>query len=190
MPISDPIEIGSLVANCEVYPFLSGKELSYKVVLVGDPAVGKTSLVIRYATSTFETNLLPTMGVNIVAKELSIEGRIVTLVIWDIGALEHYLELRKKYYSGASIAALVYDVTRRETIENIKVWLDEVKSCFSFDIPVVLVGNKTDLPERNISREEGEKLAREIRTTLTETSAKTGENVRKLFEKIAKLCLD
>lgn len=174
----------------EVRPLVVRRELSYKIVLVGDPEVGKTSLVLRYATSTFETNLLPTMGVNIVAKELSIEGRIVTLVIWDIGALEHYLDLRKKYYSGTSLVALVYDVTRRETFENIRGWHDEVKSCFCFDLPVVLVGNKIDLLERAVSREEGDKLAREIHTTLTETSAKSGENVRKLFEKIAKFCLD
>jgi small GTP-binding protein len=163
------------------------KESSHKIVLVGDAEVGKTSLVLRYATSTFETNLLPTLGVNILAKEISIEDRVVTLVIWDIGALEYSLDLRKKYYSGASLGVLVYDVTRRKTFENVRVWCDEIKSCFAADIPVVLVGNKTDLLGRAVSKEEGDKLAREIHTSLTETSAKTGENVRKLFQNLVGL---
>jgi len=168
---------------------VSGKEPIFKIIFIGDPGVGKTSIVLRYATSTFETDYLATIGVNIVAKELSIDGRVVTLVIWDIGSQEQYSRLRKKYYSNASLAVIVYEVTKHKTLESVKGWLDDLRGYVKSSIPIALVGNKIDLPDRVISREEGQRLAREIHAVFVETSAKTGENVRNLFEKVAKSCL-
>jgi small GTP-binding protein len=168
---------------------MSGKQLTFKVILVGDSGVGKTSLVFRYATSAFQTDLLPTMGVNIVAKELCIENSIVTLVIWDVGAQDVYPPVRRKYYQGAQVIALVYDISQRKSIEDTKGWLEDVRGYLGPHIPVVLIGNKTDLPSRVVSKEEGQVLAREMHAAFVETSAKTGENVRTLFEKCAKACL-
>jgi small GTP-binding protein len=168
---------------------LSGKELTFKVILIGDSGVGKTSLVFRYATSAFQTDLIPTMGVNIVAKELAIENKVVTLIIWDVGAQEVYPPVRKKYYSGAQVIGLVYDVTRLQTLQNIRGWLDDVTGYLGSYVPIILIGNKTDLPSRAVSNEQGQELAKEIHSAFVETSAKTGENVRSLFEKCAKACL-
>jgi small GTP-binding protein len=169
---------------------MSGKEPTFKIIFIGDPAVGKTSILLRYATASFETDYLATIGVNIVAKELSIDGRVVTLVVWDIGSQEQYIKLRKKYYAHASVVVIVYDITRHETLENVKVWFDDIKGNVRSIIPIVLVGNKIDLTNRTVTKEQGQRLAREIRATFVETSAKTGENIRGLFDKIAKSCLD
>jgi Ras-related protein Rab-8A len=169
---------------------MSGKEPSFKIIFIGDPGVGKTSILLRYATSAFETDYLATIGVNIVAKELSIEGRVVTLVVWDIGSQEQYSKLRKKYYANAHVVVIVYDITKNKTLENVKVWLDDIKGNVRSIVPIVLVGNKIDLPNRAVTKDEGQKLARELRATFIETSAKTGENIRNLFDKVAKSCLD
>lgn len=156
----------------------------FKVIFVGDEGVGKTSLVTRYAKSSFSSDYLPTLGANIVAKEVSVEGKIVTLIVWDIAGQEWLSRVRDRYYSGASLAAIVFDVTSKNALKDVKAWLSDVKSYAPKDIPVVLVGNKIDLPRRTVGKEEGQKLAEEIHAIFLETSAKTGENVRKLFDKV------
>ena len=168
---------------------MKAKEPIFKVVFIGDQGVGKTSLITRYATSAFKTDYLPTLGANIVAKEVSVEGRIVTLILWDIAGQERFSGVRDKYYNGASIAAVVYDISAHSTLKNVKIWLNDVKSYAPKNIPVVLVGNKIDLPNRAVTKEEGEELAEEIRAVFLETSAKTGEDVRKLFEKLLGLLI-
>ena len=168
---------------------MRAKEPIFKAVFIGDQGVGKTSLITRYATSAFKTDYLPTLGANIVAKEVSTEGRIVTLILWDIAGQERFSAVRDKYYNGASLAAVVYDVAAQGTLKNVKNWLNDVKRYAPKKVPVVLVGNKIDLPGRAVSEQEGAKLAKEIGAVFVETSAKTGENVRKLFEKLLGLLI-
>jgi small GTP-binding protein len=136
-------------------------------------------------TSSFRTEYLPTIGANVVAKEYSYEGKVLTLIIWDIAGQDMFTKVRDKYYAGGSMAVLVYDITKQETLQNAKFWLDDMKRCTRSNLPVLLVANKIDL-NRIIRKEEGEKLAKEIKARLIETSAKTGENVRKLFEELVK----
>jgi small GTP-binding protein len=172
-----------------VHPLVSRKEPVFKVVFIGDEGVGKTSLITRYATSAFRTDYLPTIGANIVAKEVSVEGRIVTIIIWDIAGQEKFSVVRDKYYTGASLATVVYDVAASSTLKSVKAWLNDLNSYAPKRIPLILVGNKIDLPDRVVSKDEGEKLAKEIHAVFIETSAKTGENVRKLFEKLLGLLI-
>jgi small GTP-binding protein len=146
--------------------------------------------VARYATSQFKTDYLPTLGANVVAKEYSHEGRILTLLIWDIAGQEMFGQVRDKYYGGTSLAVLVYDITSKKTLSDTRTWLKDLKSSSSTNIPLVLIGNKIDLTNRNVSKEDGEKLAREIGASFLEASAKTGENVRKIFELVVKLLID
>jgi small GTP-binding protein len=162
------------------------KETIFKVVFIGDQGVGKSSLVSRYVTSSFKTDYLPTIGANVVAKEYSYEGRVITLIIWDIAGQDMFTKIRDKYYAGGSMAVLVYDVTNRDTLEHATFWLDDMKKATRSNLPVILVANKIDL-NRVVRKEDGEKLAREIKAKLVETSAKTGENVRKLFDELVKL---
>jgi len=160
------------------------RERVFKIVFIGDPGVGKTSLITRYAASTFRENYLPTLGANVVAKEVSVEGRVLTVLIWDIAGQEIFSVVRDRYYNHANIAVIVYDVTARDTLKNVKVWLDDIRTYNPSNLPLVLVGNKIDLPDRVISKDEGEKAAKEIHALFIETSAKTGENVRKMFERL------
>jgi small GTP-binding protein len=137
-------------------------------------------------TSSFKTDYLPTIGANVVAKEYSYEGKVLTLIIWDIAGQDMFTKVRDKYYAGGSMAVLVYDITKQATLDNAKFWLDDMKRATRSNLPVVLVANKIDL-NRIVRKEDGEKLAKEIRAKLVETSAKTGENVRKLFEELVKM---
>jgi small GTP-binding protein len=169
---------------------ISGKSSVFKIIFIGDEGVGKTSIVARYATSQFKTDYLPTLGANVVAKEYSHEGRILTLLIWDIAGQEMFGQVRDKYYGGTSMAVLVYDITSKKTLTDTKSWLKDLKNSTAANIPLVLVGNKIDLPNRNVSKDEGEKLAKEIGASFLEASAKTGENVRKLFDLVVRLLID
>jgi small GTP-binding protein len=121
-----------------------------------------------------------------VAKEYSYEGKVLTLIIWDIAGQDMFTKVRDKYYAGGSMAVLVYDVSKHETLEHAKFWLDDIKKVTKSSLPVILVANKIDL-DKVVRKEEGEKLAKEIKAKLVETSAKTGENVRKLFEEVVKI---
>nr|MDO8134692.1 Rab family GTPase [Candidatus Njordarchaeum guaymaensis] len=165
------------------------RERVFKIVFIGDQGVGKTSLITRYAASTFKTDYIPTLGANVVAKEVSVEKKIVTLIIWDIAGQEIFSGVRDRYYNRANIAAIVYDVTTMSTLKNVKSWLNDLRTYTPSNIPLVLVGNKIDLPNRAVSRAEGEKVAKELRAVYVETSAKTGENVRKLFERLLGLLI-
>nr|MDO8098176.1 Rab family GTPase [Candidatus Njordarchaeota archaeon] len=156
----------------------------FKIVFVGDPGVGKTSLITRYAASTFKENYLPSLGANVVAKEVSVEGRVLTVLVWDIAGQEAFSVVRDRYYNRANIAVIVYDVTARDTLENVNVWLNDLRTYTPSNLSLVLVGNKIDLQNRVVSKEEGEKVAKSVHGIFIETSAKTGENVRKLFEKL------
>jgi small GTP-binding protein len=160
------------------------KEPIFKIVFVGDQGVGKTSLITKYAASAFKEDYLPTLGANVVAKEVSVEGKVLTLIIWDIAGQEIFSVVRDRYYNKTDIAVIVYDVTARETLKSIKAWLHDLGNYTPSNTPLVLVGNKIDLPNRVISKGEGEKAAKEVHAIHIETSARTGENVRKLFEKL------
>jgi len=157
----------------------------FKVIFVGDPAVGKTAIVDRHVSSSFKENYIPTLGTNITTKDYDIEGRYVTLTIWDIAAQERFSKIRDKYFSGARAAFIVYDVTRPATFENIRVWLEDLERFVREKIHMILVGNKIDLPA-NVDRKAGERLANKIGAEFIETSARTGENVERLFEKITR----
>jgi small GTP-binding protein len=156
----------------------------FKVVFVGDPAVGKTSLVARHVRSSFRENYIPSLGANITSNDYLIDNYAVTLLIWDIAGQEIFSSVREKYYAGAKAAFVVYDVTRPETLNGTKVWTDDVKKFVSPDIPLILVGNKTDL-ERKVAKRDGEIFARKLNAQFIETSAKTGENVPEAFREIA-----
>nr|MDO8135627.1 Rab family GTPase [Candidatus Njordarchaeum guaymaensis] len=148
----------------------------FKVVFVGDPAVGKTSLVAKHITSSFKDDYIPTLGANITSKDYNIAGRRVTLMIWDVASQERYKKLREKYYMGANAVFIVYDVTRPTTFENVVAWLQDVRGFIHKKIQTVLIGNKIDLTA-NVDTRTGKRLANRIGAKFVETSAKTGENV-------------
>lgn len=162
-------------------------DLSFKILLIGDSGVGKSSLLVSFISSSVE-DLAPTIGVDFKIKLLTVAGKRLKLTIWDTAGQERFRTLTSSYYRGAQGIILVYDVTRRETFTNLSdVWAKEVDLySTNQDCVKMLVGNKVDRDsERVVSREEGIALAKEHGCLFLECSAKTRENVEQCFEQLA-----
>jgi small GTP-binding protein len=170
----------------------------YKCVVVGDYAVGKTSLISRFIQKKFLKEYKPTLGVNLILKELNItdtNGKeiLVNLVLWDVAGQEKYDRVRQLYYKGCSAAMLVYDITRVETFQNLeKKWLKDFTENASKDALYMVVGNKADLEDmKKVSTEMGQELSDRITAiSFIETSAKDGTNVDEAFLDLIKKLLE
>ncbi len=164
------------------------KTYSYKLVVVGDPSVGKTSLIRRYADKKFDDSYLPTIGADFTIKEFELgPSEKVILQIWDMGGHERFARIRDHYYLGANAAFIVFDQTKRATFDHASSWLADIEShCGT--VPCLLLANKKDLPNKAVTQEEMNKLASGKNVKILQTSAKTGENVEKIFEVIAREC--
>ncbi|KAJ4829009.1 Ras- protein RABC2a [Turnera subulata] len=164
-----------------------GYDLSFKILLIGDSGVGKSSLLVSFISSSVE-DLAPTIGVDFKIKQLQVGGKRVKMTIWDTAGQERFRTLTSSYYRNAQGIILVYDVTRRETFTNLSdVWAKEVELySTNQDCVKMLVGNKVDREsDRDVSREEGIALAKEHGCLFLECSAKTRENVEQCFEELA-----
>nr|MDO8098518.1 Rab family GTPase [Candidatus Njordarchaeota archaeon] len=163
----------------------ASKKYIFKVIFLGDAAVGKTSIVAKHVTSTFRENYIPSLGANITSRQYSVEGRDVTLLIWDIAAQEEFSRVRQEYYRGTKAVFIVYDVTRPRTFQNVVSWHDDLITIIRRKIPIILIGNKTDLPAV-VHSASGKRLAGDLGADFIETSAKTGENIEKVFDKVVR----
>ncbi|XP_047251971.1 ras-related protein RABC2a isoform X2 [Capsicum annuum] len=165
----------------------SSYDLSFKILLIGDSGVGKSSLLVSFISNVVD-DLAPTIGVDFKIKTLTVSGKRLKLTIWDTAGQERFRTLTSSYYRGAQGIILVYDVTRRETFTNLSdVWAKEVELYSNNqDCVKMLVGNKVDREsERAVTREEGIALAKELGGLFLECSAKTRENVQHCFEELA-----
>ncbi|CAA3013293.1 ras-related protein RABC2a-like [Olea europaea var. sylvestris] len=165
----------------------SNYDLSFKILLIGDSDVGKSSLIVSFISNAVG-DLAPTIGVDFKIKFLTVGGKKLKLTIWDTAGQERFRTLTSSYYRGAQGIVLVYDVTRRDTFTNLSdVWTKEVELySTNQDCIKMLVGNKVDKEsERAVSREEGIALAKEFGGLFLECSAKTRENVDRCFEELA-----
>ncbi|MHA1733271.1 MAG: Rab family GTPase [Promethearchaeota archaeon] len=163
-----------------------GKGFRLKMVVVGDNAVGKTSLIKDFVEKKFTTDHRPTLGTNILMKKLDTEEGEVHLAIFDIAGQERWRKMRKAYYQGAHMAFVVGDVTRKQTFLNVKkFWAADLRENAE-SIAIVLLANKVDL-EREITSEEVKEIAGEVGIqTVIETSAKTGQAVDLAFRTLVK----
>lgn len=162
-------------------------EYAYKLILGGDGGVGKTSMVHRFVEDSFQTDYKSTIGTSIMKKECKFEGlqSKVRFVIWDLAGQAQFKRVRQNYLAKAEAGILVYDVTRRDSFNNIENWYNEIKE-ITPSISLILVGNKIDLEDqREVSFEEGEALANKLGLSYIETSAKTGENINDSFKMLA-----
>jgi len=167
------------------------KKLSIKIIIVGEPAVGKTSLVKKFVSGQFAKDYRSSIGTNIFIKKVNIKniGRI-RIQLWDIAGQERWINMRRSYYVGAKGVLIVGDLTRKNTFDQINhFWVPDIKQ-YCEKAPVVLIANKTDL-EKELSDKEIYSLGKEINAiSIIYTSAKTGENVESAFEMIAELVLN
>ncbi|MFX0107350.1 MAG: GTP-binding protein [Candidatus Hodarchaeota archaeon] len=173
----------------------------FKVCLIGDGYVGKTSIRRRYLGSVFKRNYIATLGVDFAQKSLTFEGASVYLVIWDIAGQPLYQGLRRRYYEGCSGMLLVYSVVDRASFDNASKWLVEAHGYMNGLPPLIIAGNKIDLrpthpQEEIVSYEEGQAFTKKIGEKLNtpsifiETSALTGENIDDAFNSLTKLMID
>jgi Ras-related protein Rab-1A len=178
--------------NDEEIVFRPKTEQIYKLIVIGDPAVGKTSLLTKFASNKFENEYLPTVGVNIVKEmvNLKVQGGSteVNLLIWDIAGQPQFYMLHKPYFNGADGMLLVFDITRSSSFSNMNNWYNTAVKYGLSGVPRILVGNKNDLKEeRKIIAPMADHLSEKLNAPYFETSAITGQNVKLIFEKIAEL---
>ncbi|KAJ4820334.1 Ras-related protein [Rhynchospora pubera] len=158
----------------------------YKLVFLGDQSVGKTSIITRFMYDKFDSAYQPTIGIDFLSKTMYLEDRTVRLQLWDTAGQERFRSLIPSYIRDCSVAIIVYDVSDRQSFMHISKWVEEVHTQRRRNIIIVLVGNKNDLvDQRQVSFEEGEVKAIEIGAIFTETSAKSGFNIKTLFRKVA-----
>ena len=170
--------------------FQGRTESIYKVIVIGDPAVGKTSLLTKFAKNQFEEKYLPTVGVNIVKEPIELKeiNATINLMFWDVAGQPQFYMLHRPYFNGADGMILVFDITRSSTFSNINNWYNSAVKFGLSGIPRILIGNKIDLKdERKIILPMAEHLSEKLNAPYFETSALTGETVKEVFEKIAEL---
>ncbi|KAL1834941.1 hypothetical protein DCAR_0105187 [Daucus carota subsp. sativus] len=160
-----------------------GEEYLFKIVVIGDSAVGKSNLLSRFARDEFDQNSKATIGVEFQTQVVQVDGKEVKAQVWDTAGQERFRAVTSAYYRGAFGALLVYDITRRPTFESIRRWLDELNTHCDTTVARMLVGNKCDLEDiRDVSVEEGKTLAEEEGLFFIETSALDATNVNTAFE--------
>ena len=162
-----------------------------KLVLLGEAAVGKSSLVLRFVSNDFQENKEPTIGAAFLTQKCTIGERTIKYEIWDTAGQERFASLAPMYYRNAQAAIVVYDITKPASFIKARHWVKELDEQANRDITIALVGNKLDLVEddsaedgetlRKVSVEEGQSLADEEGLLFFETSAKTGNNVNEVF---------
>ncbi|XP_044510090.1 ras-related protein RABC1 [Mangifera indica] len=164
----------------------------FKLLLIGDSGVGKSTLLLSFTSNTFE-ELTPTIGVDFKIKYVTLGGKKLKLAIWDTAGQERFRTLTSSYYRGAQGIIMVYDVTRRDTFTNLsEIWAKEIDLySTNQDCIKMLVGNKVDKEsERVVTKKEGMDFAREYGCLFLECSAKTRVNVEQCFEELVLKILD
>ncbi|XP_048869851.1 ras-related protein Rab-37-like isoform X2 [Brienomyrus brachyistius] len=163
-------------------------DIAFKVMLLGDSAVGKTCFLVQFKDGTFLAgNFIATVGIDYRNKVVTVDNLKVKLQIWDTAGQERFRSVTHAYYRDAQALLLLYDITSKSSFDNIRAWLTEIHEYAQKDVVIMLLGNKSDMVhERVIKQEEGQKLAREYGVPFMETSAKTGINVELAFLAVAK----
>lgn len=170
--------------------FPTNTTTSVKLVLLGEAAVGKSSLVLRFVSNDFQENKEPTIGAAFLTQKCTIGERTIKYEIWDTAGQERFASLAPMYYRNAQAALVVYDITKPASFIKARHWVKELHEQASKEITIALVGNKHDLVAdenddedslRKVSIEEGKALASEEGLLFFETSAKTSHNVNEVF---------
>ena len=169
-----------------VSPEAENFDYLFKYIIIGDANVGKSNLLLRFSYGEFREEYQVTIGVEFGAKNVQIRDQTYRVQIWDTTGQENYRSITRNYYKNSACALLVYDITKRESFNNINTWIEECKNQTAKTIFLVLVGNKSDLEnQREVSVEEGQELAEKLGIPFFESSAKTGKNVNEIFQNSA-----
>jgi len=167
--------------------YQSGEKINYnfKIIVIGDPFVGKTSTILKFSDNAFRHSYIPTVGVNISMRFVRCREKGIQLFLWDLAGQSKYQKSRHQFYQGAQGAILVYDLTDRQSFDNISKWYDDLMRSVETEsnkMQLILCGNKKDLVDKiKMSTNEGKELAGKLKINFFETSARTGENIKESF---------
>lgn len=158
--------------------------ISYKLVILGEVAVGKSSIAQRFVNGKFTNLHNPTVGALFLTKKIKVNDKYIKYDIWDTAGQERYHSLTPMYYKNARAAVVVFDVTSSSSFERAQKWMTELFEKATPGIVIALCGNKIDLENRQVSKEEAEEYANKVGCLYMEVSAKTNENIDELFNQI------
>ncbi len=166
------------------------KEFTWKIVVLGDGSVGKTSLVSFYTKRTFQEFYMPTIGAQFSIKEVTLdENTTAKVFLWDVAGQSKFSMIRKMFYEKAAAAIFVFDVSNKASFESIETWKKDLVEVLGNNFPSAMIANKIDL-EHQVTMEEGFERAADLGMAYYETSAKTGQNVDDAFTNVLLLLLD
>lgn len=166
-------------------------DFTVKTILIGDSSVGKSSLLYRYTDNDWNPYYIATIGVDFKVTTIEKQGKVIKLQLWDTAGQERFRSITQSYYKNANAIAVVFDVTDRDSFNNVATWIEDIHNFGATNVPVALLGNKCDFPasQRVISAEEANAFAAAHGIKYFETSAKTGTNVQEAFEHIVDACI-
>ena len=165
----------------------SESSVTFKILTIGESGVGKTCILRRFVENKFLKNHLATIGIDFKTKTLNINDQEIKLKIWDTAGQERFRNITTQYYKGADGIVLVYDVTDDASYDKIRDWMDQiVHNTQKDEIGLVLLGNKCDMEPRNVTEEQGNKLAEELKISYFETSALNGQGINEAFEQLTR----
>ena len=161
---------------------------NYKIVIIGDQHVGKTSILSRYKYETIEENYAPTVGIDFLTKNVFLEDKTIRLIMWDTAGQERFKSLIPTYLKNANCIILAFDLTNKTSFTSLAKWLSDAKEHVPVDTFFIVCGNKMDL-KRSVSQKEAEEFAKTQELPYIEVSALTGDGIEELFGMIVKkLC--
>ena len=158
----------------------------FKILLIGDPFVGKSSIFSQYVDNNYSELTISTMGLDFKIKTIKIDDKYIKLQLWDTGGQERFKTITRSYYRGSHGIIMIFDITSRNSFDNIKNWLEEINK-YSENISTILVGNKIDLDDkRKITYKEANEFAQMYNIKYIEVSAKNNININNIFEFLSK----
>lgn len=169
----------------------NGYDYLLKCLIIGDSGIGKSSMMYRFTDDKYNPSYISTIGVDFNVKTIKFNTKIFKFQIWDTAGQERFRTITSSYYRGADAIIICYDITEKETFNNVTKWLNEIKRFSNNNPLLILCGTKSDMDnKREISIPEGNIFALENNMKFIETSSKNNEGVQKLFETIANNKLD
>ena len=159
-------------------------DLQYKLLVLGESSVGKTSLLMRYAEDKFESTV-QTIGVDFKNKYIMFNNKRIQLELWDTAGQERFKGIAKNYFHAANGVILVFDITNKDSFNKLKYWIDEGKTNVGQDTEIIIAENKVDLEDkRKVNKDSINEFGKKMGLEILETSAKTGQGVDEIFQRL------